>query len=185
MSGVATSRPTTTTSALRGGDLNRLESWSMDKSAFLKWVYGIVAAGACVLMVLAWALVDGDLSPRAFAVAALVWWIAMFSALFRLIRSRQRSAEDIRRKQIASGVPATSLDRDQCVRNIRTMKRLIGVFAVFLGYGLLATQGQPLLPRAVGAAIDLFFLAACAQSLVRSQKKLKDLPADRATGPSA
>ena len=157
----------------------------MDKSAFPKRIYAIVGAGACVLMVLAWVFVDGDLSPRGFAVAALVWWIAMFAAIFRLIRSRQRSAEDVRRKQIARGVPAALLDRDECVRNIRSMKRLIAVLAVLLGYGLLATQGQPLLSRAVGAAVDVFFLAACGRSLMRSQKKLRELPADRATGPSA
>jgi hypothetical protein len=42
-------------------------------------------------------------------VAALIWWIAMFAALCRLIRSWQRSAEDIRSKEIASGVPARSV----------------------------------------------------------------------------
>ena len=176
--------PPTTISPARWS-VNGLESSSMDKSAFLKRVYAIVGASACVLMVLAWVFVDGGLSPRGFTMAALIWWIAMFAALFRLIRSRQRSAEGIRRKQIASGVPAASLDRDRCVRNIRSMKRLIVGFAVLLGYGLLTTQGQPLLPRAVGAAVDVFFLAACAQSLMRSQKKLKELPAVRATRPSA
>jgi predicted secreted protein len=153
-----------------GWRVNGLEWLTMDQSAFLKRFYAIVGGGACVLLVLVWEFTKSALSPRGFAVAALIWWIAMFAALFPLIRSRQRSAEDIRRKQIASGVPAELLDRDRCVRNIRSMKRLIAVFAVLLGYGVLTTQGQPLLPRAVGAAVDVFFLAACLHSLMQSQK---------------
>jgi hypothetical protein len=57
------------------------------------------------------------------------------------------------------------------------MKRLIAAFVVFLGYGLLSTQGQPLLPRLVGAAVDVFILAVCAHSLFQSRKKLQELEA--------
>jgi hypothetical protein len=79
-------------------------------------------------------------------------------------------------------VPA-ALGRDQCVRSIRSLKRFIAMYAIFLACGILATQGGPLLPRAVGATIDILILAACAQSLVRLQKRLKQLPADPARGP--
>jgi hypothetical protein len=116
----------------------------MDQSAFQKRFYAVVGGGACVLLILVWVFIKSGLSPRGFAVAALVWWIAMFASLFPLIRSRQRTAE------------TETLDRDRCVRNIRNMKRLIAVFAVLLGYGVLTTQGEPLLPRAVGAAVDVF-----------------------------
>jgi hypothetical protein len=156
----------------------------MDQSTFLKRLYAIVAGSACVLMVLVWVFIKGGLSPRGFSVAALIWWVAMFASLFTLIRSRQRSAEDIRKKQIASGVPTEALDRERCVRSIRSLKRLIAVFAVFLGYGMLATRGEPLLPPAVGATVDVFFLAVCLHALMRSQERLKGLPADRAIGPS-
>jgi hypothetical protein len=148
---------------------NGLEWLTMDQSGFQKRFYAVVGSGACVLLVLVWVLIKGGLSPRGFAVAALVWWIAMFATLFPLIRSRQRSAE------------REALDRDRCVRNIRSMKRLIVLFAIFLGYGVLTTQGEPMLPRAVGAAVDVCFLAACVHSLIRSRKRLKALSADRAT----
>ncbi|MGC2502067.1 MAG: hypothetical protein WA419_17845 [Silvibacterium sp.] len=131
-------------------------------------------------LVLAWVFVKSGLSPRGFAAAGLIWWIAMFASLFGLIRSRQRSAEDVRRNKIASGVPTEALDRDRCIKNIRSMKRLIAVFAVLLGYGVLATQGDPLLPRAVGASVDIFCLTACVHSLMQSKKRLKELPTDRA-----
>ncbi|MFY9852376.1 MAG: hypothetical protein WAK26_00695, partial [Terracidiphilus sp.] len=61
------------------------------------------------------------------------------------------------------------------------MKKLIAVFAVLLGYGVLATQGDPLLPRAMGAAFDVFILAVCIHSLIRSRKKLKEITAGAAT----
>ena len=98
----------------------------------------------------------------------------MFAAvILRLIRNRQRSAEDIRNKQIASGVSPVAIDRDQLVKNIRNMKRGIAMFAIFLGCGLLTTQGGPLLPRAVGAGVDVFFLSAslCKFSSIRFAKR--------------
>lgn len=156
----------------------------MDQSAFLKRFYAVAGGGACGILILVWVFVKGGLSPRGFAVAALIWGIAMFAVSFRLIRNRQRSAEDIRKKQIASGISLEALDRNQCIGNIRNMKRLIAMFAIFLGYGMLTTQGEPLLPRAVGATIDVLLLAAFINSLMRSQKRLKALPADHAAGPS-
>src|ERR1700691_3317618 len=149
---------------------------TMDQSAFQKRLYAIGGGGAGALLILVWVFVKDGLSPRGFAVAALIWWIAMFAVIFPLIRNWQRSTEDIRKKQIASGVSAEALDRDQCVKNIRNMKRLIAMFAIFLGYGMLTTQGGPLLPRAVGAGFDIFLLTAFINSLIRSQKKLKALP---------
>jgi predicted secreted protein len=157
---------------------------TMDQSAFPKRLYAIVGGGACALLILVWVFVKDGLSPRGFAVTVLIWWIAMFAVIFQLIRNRQRSAEDIRKKQVASGVSPEALDRDQCVRNIRNMKRLIAMFAIFLGYGMLATQGEPLLPRAVGAGVDVFFLAAFINSLIQSQKQLKALSAGREIGSS-
>jgi predicted secreted protein len=154
----------------------------MDQSAFVKRLYAILAVGACVLMALVLVLMKGGLSQQGFAVSVLIWWIAMFAAVFPLIRSRQRSAEETRKKEVDGGVPADAIDREQCVRTIRSLKKLIAVFAVFLGYGLLATRGGPLLPRAVGAAVDVFFLAAFVHSLIRAQKRLKELPPDPATG---
>jgi len=168
----------------RGIPANGLEWLTMDQSAFQRRLYAIVAGGTCVLMVLIWVFIKGGLSPRGFAAAVLMYWIVMFAFLFRLIRSQQRSAEDVRKKQIASGVPIEALDRERCVRSIRSLKRLIAMFAVFLGYGLLATRGGPLLPRAVGATVDVVILAACVYALMRAQKQLRGLPAEHATRPS-
>jgi len=106
-----------------------------------------------------------------------MWWVAMFASIFVLLRSRQRGAKDFRDKQISDGVSTAALDRDRCVKNIRSMKRLSVAFVVFLGYGLLSTQGKPLIPRLVGAAFDVFILAVCAQSLFRSRKRLQELDA--------
>jgi hypothetical protein len=126
----------------------------------------------------------GVLSPREFAFSGLIWWIAMFSAVLLLIRARKRSDEDFRREQIAKGIPAETLDRERCVRNIRSLKRSTALFAVLLIYGTFATRGGPLLPRAVGAGFDIFIVAACVYSIARWQKRLKGLSAYSAKGPS-
>ena len=107
----------------------------------------------------------------------------MFGALFPLIRTRQRAAQDQQRKQIASGVPAETFERDQCVKNIRGLKRLIVVFALLAVYAIFATQGDPLLPRTAVASFDLLLLAACVYSLLRWQKRLKGLPVACAKDP--
>jgi hypothetical protein len=156
----------------------------MDQSSFQKHFLAIAGCGAGVLLVLVWVFIKGDLSSRGFAVAVLIWWIAMFAVFFQFIRSRQRAAEDAERKQIASGVPPEEVDRDRCIRNIRSMKRLIAVFAILLGYGLVSSQGAPPLSRTMGAAVDVLLVAVCVHSLVRSQKRLKGLPADRARSSS-
>lgn len=153
----------------------------MDQSAFRKRLFAIAGGGACVLLALVWLFISHNLSARGFGIAGLIWWVAMFAVLYRFVRSQQRVAEDDRRNKIASGIPPAAIDRDRCIKNIRSMKRLIAVFAVLLGYGLLSTQGAPVMPRTIGAAVDVVFLAVCVQSLMRSQKRLKGLPADRAT----
>ena len=152
----------------------------MDHSTYMKRFYSIVCGGACVLLAMVWIFIKHGLSPRGFGVAVLIWWIAMFAMIFALIRSRQRSAEDFRRQQIAQGASADVLDRDRCVSNIRRMKRLIVVFAILLGYGLLTTQGQPLLPRLVGVMVDVVILGTCAHTLYRSKKRLQELDSNRA-----
>jgi hypothetical protein len=142
----------------------------MDQPAFQKRFYAVVGGGAFALLMLVLVFIQRDLSPPGFAIAGLVWWIAMFASTYALIRSRQRSAVK------------EPFDRDQCVRSIRWTKRLIALFAVLLGFGVLTTQGEPLLPRVVGASVDVFFLAAFVHSLMRSQKRLKGLPTNSETG---
>ncbi|HEX5236075.1 MAG TPA: hypothetical protein VFW25_12175 [Silvibacterium sp.] len=155
----------------------------MDESAYRKRFFAIVCGGACALLVLVLAFVKGALSPRELSFAALILWIVMFVSLFLLIRARRRSAEVLRTKQIASGVPVDTLERDRCATNIRSMKQLIGVFALLLVFAVLETNGYATLPRAVGIACDLFFMIACTLSLIRSRKRLKELTAGSATAP--
>jgi FtsH-binding integral membrane protein len=142
--------------------------------------YAIVGCGICVLLALTWGFIKGVLSPQGFAAAGLIWWVAMFAAIYLVVKSRQRSAEDHRRKQIASGIPAETIDRDRCVKGIRSLKRLTILFAVLLIYGIYATQGGPLLPRATGAGFDVFVVACCLYSIVRCQRRLKELSAGSA-----
>lgn len=152
----------------------------MDHSTYLKRFYALAGGSALALLVFVWLFINHSLSPRGFGVVVLIWWMVMFAAVFALIRSRQRSVEAARKQQLAQGASADALDRDRCIKSIRSMKRLIAAFAIFLGYGLITTQGQPWLPRLVGATFDVFILGVCVQVLYRSKKRLQELDVDSA-----
>jgi hypothetical protein len=109
---------------LRIGDALKWQVMDQSERVVRKRFYAIVGCGGCMLLALACVFIKGVLSQRGFAVAALIWWIAMFAAIFLLVRSQKRSAENFRRKQIANGIPAETLDRNRCVKNIRSLKRL-------------------------------------------------------------
>ena len=158
----------------------------MDQSerAFRKRFYAIVGCGTGVLLVLTWLLIKGIPSPRGFGVAGLIWWIVMFSAIVLLIRASQRLAEELRREQIAKGIPTQTLDRDRCVKSIRSLKGLAALFAALLIYGTFATQGGPLVPRAAGAGFDIFIMTGWVYSIARLPGRLKGLLAGSATASS-
>lgn len=155
----------------------------MDERTFRKRLYAIVGCITAWLIAMVLLFVKGVLSPREFGVAGLIMWVGGFAAFYALIKSRQRADKDLRAKQIASGVPAEAIDRDRYIKNIRAMKRLIALFVVLFIYGTLESRGAPLLPRAAGASVDLLILAGCARSLIRSQRRLKELSAEGTAGP--
>lgn len=142
---------------------------------FRKRLFAVAGCYSAVVMILAWGFIKGVFSVRGFAIVALILAIVMYAAFFLVIRSYQRKRKEFRLQQIASGVPAELLDRDRCIKNIRSLKRFIALFAVLLIYGILATRGGPLLGRTAGVGFDVFILVACVISLVRSQKWLKEL----------
>lgn len=143
---------------------------------FRKRFLVLAGAGACVLMILAWGLVKGVISSQEFARAGTTWWIVMFLAFYFLVRSHHGKLKEFHRQQIISGVPGQMIERDHCIKNIRTMKTFIVLFSILLVYGAVVSQGVSLLPRLAGAGLDVFVLAACVWSLVRWQRKLRDIP---------
>lgn len=157
----------------------------MDQATFRKRFLILIACSTGVLLLLAWAFASGAMSMRAFAVAALLWWIASFAAMFPLIRARQRANIQVRQQQIASGVPVDTLDRDRCVSNIRSQKKLSLIFGASLGFILLTPQGDsPVLSVLVVVTLTLALFASLI-SLLQSQRKLKKLSAISPTPPSA
>lgn len=145
-----------------------------------------VAAGCYSVaeMILVWGFIKGVLSIRGIAIVTLILAIAMYAAIFLVIRAHQRETKEFRLKQIASGVPAESLDRDRCIKSIRSLKRIIAFFAVLLIYGIVATRGGPLLARMAGLGFDVFVLVPCVILLIRSRKKLKELSSGSANAHS-
>jgi hypothetical protein len=157
----------------------------MEHRAYLKRFYSIAVGGICVLLALVWLLVMHHLSRQGFTAAVSIWWIAMFATFFVLIRRRQRSVEAFRKLQIASGIPIDVLDRDRCLKNIRSSKWLIAAFGIFMAYGLMSTQGKPMTPRLAGAAFDILVIALCANTLFKSKKRLQQIESNSAGEASA
>ncbi|MGH9589688.1 MAG: hypothetical protein ACRD25_04800 [Terracidiphilus sp.] len=151
---------------------------------FRNRMYATAGCGGCALMALSWAFVKGALPQREFVVAGLIWWIFMFAAFFLLVKSRQRSAEELRRGRIAKGTLPEVLERDRYIKSIRSLKRAVAVFAALLIYGIWATQGAPALTRAVGAGFDALIVASCVYAVIRLRKRLKALSEDGAKGSS-
>lgn len=135
--------------------------------------YTVVIIG--VLFVVAWLFVKGVLTPLGLAAAGMIYMASMFVALLLVTLSFQRSAREFRGEQIAKGISAESFDRERYVKSIRSLKRLIVLFAVLFVWGVFATQGDPLMTRVGGLGIDGLFLSSFVYSLIRLRKKLKGL----------
>jgi hypothetical protein len=72
--------------------------------------YAIVGCGECVLPAFAWVFIKGVLLQRGFAVAALTWWIAMFSGIFpcQVAEAVGRRSQEEANRQWHSGGNALS-----------------------------------------------------------------------------
>ena len=154
------------------------------ESTFRKRFLALVVCGALVLFALAWAMVKGVLSYRGFAITALAWWIAMFAAILLLIQSNRKRMAEYRRQQISQGVSAQAFDRERSLRAIRSFKALIAAMVLGLIFELLQSRNQALLPRLIGAAVNLSITALLVYVVLRMQRKLKQPPdrTDRTSG---
>jgi ABC-type Fe3+-siderophore transport system permease subunit len=143
------------------------------ESIFRKRFYLLAACGGCVLFPLAWALAKHAISPREFAIGALLWWAGMFAGFVVLIRSHKKKAAEWRALQDPADKSAAANDRERCLRSIRSLKLLIVFMFLSLLLGLLGTRGQPLPLRLIGVAVNLSITGLLVNSMSQLKRRLK------------
>ena len=122
------------------------------------------------LIVIAGLFAAGRMSPREMGYALVA---VCFTAIIILILLLDKTAKEAR-----SGTqPAETGDgptaRKKILRSIRTCKGAIAAMLVIFFYGLWSTRSGPLLPRIVGAVINLTITSALVIALKAQKAKLK------------
>jgi hypothetical protein len=102
-------------------------------------------------LLLTYASVTDFLSPRQFALCFLLLMGGLFTALVYRYRRAQLS------KDSQESSPALRPESPRVNNAIKRLRVAVIVLPILLLNGLWLTQGQPLLPRLVGAAINLLF----------------------------
>lgn len=95
--------------------------------------------------------VTGFVSPRQFALCFLLLMGGLFTALLYRYRRAQRS------KDSQGSSLSLSPDTPRLNSSIKRLRVAVIVMPILLLNGLWLTQGQRLLPRLVGASINLLF----------------------------
>jgi hypothetical protein len=142
-----------------------LDQWAMKRLYFL--MFCVVA----VLGLLTFGEVSGHLSPHNFAIAAICFFVGSFTVLaifFYKVRARN---------QLSALGPGVSLDaatRKRLQNGVRALRRIVMIMPVFLIIGLWETKGEPLLPRFVGSAINIWITTTCFFAMRKTQARLKE-----------
>jgi uncharacterized membrane protein len=119
----------------------------------------------CVLMLsLAIASAAGTITPRLFALCAILLMLGLFISLTYQFRSSQT----IKGNQDDNA--SSTEDWVQMSLSARRLRTSIVVMLLLLLSGLWFTRGGPLLPRLVGAALNLFITAGFVFLLRRAKK---------------
>jgi hypothetical protein len=117
------------------------------------------------------AFVTGKITPLEMGYAFAT---ACFTAIvvLTLILSRASSEGHAARELAKDGV--SSVARKKILRNVRNYKIVIAVMPVLFAYALWSTMGDPLLPRIIGAAINIAITSAFIIALRTQKAKLEE-----------
>lgn len=119
-----------------------------------------------VALVLAFAFAFGKISPQLLGVG-LVVLVGCLTVAVSLLFRNERSAQDMNREQGRPELKPTSAS------SARKLKATVAFLVVALIVGILVTKGQPILPRFIGAAVNLFFVGWCITLLRRVKRSPK------------
>lgn len=119
------------------------------------------------VFLLAFGFSRGFLSPRGLAIGLLALCISGGTWAMIILR---KTAKELEVQPGPPGSPIDAVTRKRRLLGIRVGKIAIVILMLFLVLGLL--QGGPLLPRLVGAIVNVWITAAIILVVVRLQRSL-------------
>jgi len=142
------------------------------ESAIKKSVLQFVVASAVVLLVVAREEVVGALSPRALGIVGLLLWVGGFVFLTLRLRAINRNYKSAEQPALEPGDPAA---RKKIVLSIRSLKLGLVMMPTSLVIGLLATIGEPVFPRIMGAVMNVLITWTFYKAFRIQKTKLQQL----------
>jgi uncharacterized membrane protein len=142
------------------------------ESAIKKSVLQFAVASAVVLLVVAREEVAGALSPRTLGIVGILLWVGGFAFLVLRFRAINRKYKSTEQPVLEPGDPTA---RKKIVRSIRSLKLGLIMMPVALVIGLLATIGEPILPRITGAVMNLLITWTLYKAIRAQKSKLQQL----------
>lgn len=141
------------------------------KSLRRKYLIPFWLAFIGVLAAVVGAFVAGEITPHEMGYAsAVVCFMAV--VVLTLLLSRTSSEVHTAMELAQNGVDSAA--RKKTLKAIRHCKIVIAVMSVGLAYGLWLTKSDPLLPRLVGAAINVAITGAFIVALRAQKAKLRE-----------
>jgi Ca2+/Na+ antiporter len=117
------------------------------------------------LLLLSCAYAVGKLSPGELCVGLILLMLCFY--IWTLLRLRRRSLRSENVPLIAKKEMTPQMERSW-----RKLRRLVVILPILLVVGLWGTQGQPLLPRLVAAAINIFITGYLISLLWRAKRQM-------------
>lgn len=143
----------------------------------LRWrLLLLVFGGVVVIIPAALALSNGLLSPRGFARVMIAYMACTALVAFIMLRNARANF------QVSTSTDVEVADdaiRNRFRKKIRSLQIGVGFFAIVLVYALWSTQGEPWMPRLIGAAMSLLIQYVMIQSIRRMQRQLKQETSDQ------
>ena len=130
----------------------------------------LMVGGVFLLIPVSLAFSKGLLSPRALASVMITYAACVTFAVFVILRNARA------RLQVSAGECAALPDdktRRKLRGKIRRLQFAVAFFALVFVYALWATRDGPLVPRLVGASVNLLIQVALIQAIRRLQKLLQ------------
>lgn len=116
------------------------------------------------MSLLAFAAATGTVSPRLFGLCGILLMLGLFIGLAYRYRRAQTTEGSL------DNNPPLTGDSARTDRATKTLRITVVAMPILLLSGLWVTRGQPLLPRLVGAAINLLITAYFVFLLRRTKK---------------
>jgi hypothetical protein len=129
----------------------------------------VVFVGTPILI--AGLFVAGKISPREMGYACVAVCLAAIIVLTLLLAKSARVARSVAHRSKPGDGPTT---RKEILRRIRFCKVAIAVMLLIFVYALWATRNDPLLPRIVGAVINIAVTGVFVVGLKTQKAKLKE-----------